>query len=201
MATKLRVNLFSESLLPAKLRLSFARLCQGALLLLIVMLSANLVSYVFVSDLTQQKAQLSIQNKEHNRIKNQLEQQVINRKASSVLVAEVDLLTQQLELKRRLLGELGNVQKMTSLGYSSLLTDLATVADNKIWLNRIYVVDGRFEFEGFSSDPLSVPLWVDRLQQVKTLKGQHFSTLTMSRGEGEPLSFVLRSRSDEEATQ
>ncbi len=201
MATKLRVNLFSESLLPPKLRLSFARLCLGALALLILMLVANLIGYVCVNDLTEQKKALSQVKQEQTKIKNQLEQQVINYKASAGLVEEVELLSQQVELKRRLLGELGSLQQATSVGYSSLLTDLATVANNKVWLQRIYVNEGQFEFEGFSSDPFSVPLWVDRLKHVETLKGQNFSTLTMSRGEDKPLSFILRSQVDEGAAQ
>ncbi len=198
---KLRVNLFSESLLPPKLKLSFARMCIGALALFILMLTANIISYVCVSDLTEQKKALVAEKQKISKEKDKLEQQVINHKPSETLVAEVDLLSQQILLKQRLLSELGNLQQVTSLGYSSLLTDLATVANNNIWLQRIYVTEGQFEFEGFSSDPSSVPLWVDRLKHVETLKGQKFSTLTMSRGEDKPLSFVLRSQVDKEAAQ
>jgi Tfp pilus assembly protein PilN len=201
MASKLRVNLFHVSLLPPKLRLSLVKLVQLTLGLLVLLLIVNLISYLSVSDLAQQKSALVLQKTNYDQQKSQLEQQIATRSASPMLVAEVNLLTQQLEVKERLLGELGHVEVLTSRGYSSLLTDLASVADNSIWLNRIHVIEDRFEFEGYTSAPLNVSLWVERLKQVKTLKGQTFSTLTMKRGDNEPLSFVLRSRVLEESPQ
>ncbi len=201
MTTKLRVNLFSESLLPPKLRLSFARLCQGILGLFVLMLVINIISYVRVSNLVDQKNALSLVKQEKTQTKDRLEQQVFNKKASANLVAEVEMLSQQIELKHRLLGELGNLEQMTSFGYSSLLTDLATVATDKVWLQRIHVSDGRFEFDGFSREPANIPVWVERLKHVETLKGQSFSTLTMNRGEDKPLAFTLRSRIDKEASK
>ncbi|QYJ86500.1 PilN domain-containing protein [Shewanella mesophila] len=201
MTPKLRVNLFNQSLLPPKLRVSFVKLTQLTLGLVVLLLIANLISYLSVADLTQQKSTLLQQKTSYDQQKSQLEIDIAARAASPALVAEVDLMAQQLEVKRRLLGELGNVQALTSRGYSSLLTDLARVADSSIWLRRIHVIEDQFEFEGYSRAPLNVPQWVERLKQVDTLKGQAFSTLTMSRGEGEPLSFILRSRVVEESTQ
>ena len=201
MTAKLRVNLFNESLLPPKLRLSFVKLTQLTLGLVALLLIANLISFVSVTDLTQQKSTLLQQKTSYDKQKSQLETEIAARAASPALVAEVDLMAQQLEVKRRLLGELDNVQALTSRGYSSLMTDLARVADSSIWLSRIHVIEDKFEFEGYSSAPLNVPQWVERLKQVDTLKGQAFSTLTMSRGEDEPLSFILRSRVVEESTQ
>lgn len=201
MAQKLRVNLFHPSLLPPQLRLSFARLCQVAIAVGLLLLIANGITYWSVNRLQQQHTQLSAQKADYDRQKLQLEQQLGARGASPTLVAKVDLVTQQLELKRQLLGELGQVQALTSHGYSSLLTDLASVADSRTWLTRIQIMEKQVIFEGYSSAPQDVPRWVERLKQVDTLKGQAFSTLTISRGEGEPLSFVLRSEAAKESSQ
>ncbi|WP_110455691.1 PilN domain-containing protein [Shewanella algidipiscicola] len=201
MTQKLRVNLFHPSLLPHQLRLSFTRLCQVTLVLACLLLLASGITYWSVDHLQQQHAQLSGQKVDYDRQKAQLEQQIAARSASSNLVARVDLVTQQLELKRQLLGELGHVQALTSHGYSSLLTDLASVADSSTWLTRIQVMEKQFIFEGYSSAPQDVPRWVERLKRVDTLKGQAFSTLTINRGEEEPLSFVLRSEASKEPNQ
>ncbi|GIU43616.1 PilN domain-containing protein [Shewanella algidipiscicola] len=201
MTQKLRVNLFHPSLLPHQLRLSFTRLCQVTLVLACLLLLASGITYWSVDHLQQQHAQLSGQKVDYDRQKAQLEQQIAARSASSNLVARVDLVTQQLELKRKLLGELGHVQALTSHGYSSLLTDLASVADSSTWLTRIQVMEKQFIFEGYSSAPQDVPRWVERLKRVDTLKGQAFSTLTINRGEEEPLSFVLRSEASKEPNQ
>lgn len=201
MTQKLRVNLFHPSLLPHQLRLSFTRLCLVTLVLACLLLLASGITYWSVDHLQQQHAQLSGQKVDYDRQKAQLEQQIAARSASSNLVARVDLVTQQLELKRQLLGELGHVQALTSHGYSSLLTDLASVADSSTWLTRIQVMEKQFIFEGYSSAPQDVPRWVERLKRVDTLKGQAFSTLTINRGEEEPLSFVLRSEASKEPNQ
>lgn len=201
MTQKLRVNLFHPSLLPHQLRLSFTRLCQVTLVLACLLLLASGITYWSVDHLQQQHSQLSGQKVDYDRQKAQLEQQIAARSASSNLVARVDLVTQQLELKRQLLGELGHVQALTSHGYSSLLTDLASVADSSTWLTRIQVMEKQFIFEGYSSAPQDVPRWVERLKRVDTLKGQAFSTLTINRGEEEPLSFVLRSEASKEPNQ
>ena len=194
MNPKLRVNLYTASLLPPALRLSFARLSQLALGLLVLMLVANSLAYFNLNSLEADKAKLLEDKRAFDQQKAQLEQAIAQRSAS----AEVDLLSQQVELKRLLLGELSQVENLTSKGYSPLLTGLAQVTDDQLWLSRIQVKQDQFVFEGFSAVPNAVPLWLARLQGVEPLKGQAFSTLTMNRGDLQPLGFVLRSQRDEE---
>ena len=198
MNPKLRVNLYTASLLPPRLRLSFTRLLQLGFGLFVLMLAANLLAYVQLGSLETEKAQLLTEKAAFDQQKAQLEQAIAQRSASQALVQEVDLLSQQVELKRLLLGELTHVETLTSKGYSPLLTGLARVTDDKLWLSRIQVSENQFVFEGFSAAPNAVPLWLARLQGVEPLKGQAFSTLTMNRGDKQPLGFVLRSKRDEE---
>ncbi|ASJ95437.1 PilN domain-containing protein [Shewanella marisflavi] len=198
MNPKLRVNLYNASLLPPAQRLSFARLTQLALGLLVLMLTANLLAYFNLNSLESDKAQLLEHKRAFDQQKAQLEQAIAKRRASAELVQEVDLLSQQVELKRLLLGELSQVESLTSKGYSPLLIGLAQVTDDQLWLSRIQVKQDQFVFEGFSAAPNAVPLWLARLQGVEPLKGQAFSTLTMNRGDKQPLGFVLRSQRDEE---
>ncbi|ABO22258.1 PilN domain-containing protein [Shewanella loihica] len=198
MNPKLRVNLFTASLLPPRLRLSFRRLLQLGFGLFVLLLAANLLAYLHLGSLEADKHQLLSDKAAFDQQKAQLEQAIAKRSASQALVQQVDLLSQQVELKRLLLGELSHVETLTSKGYSPLLTGLARVTDDQLWLSRIQVQEDQFVFEGFSAAPNAVPLWLARLQGVEPLKGQTFSTLTMNRGEKQPLGFVLRSKRDEE---
>lgn len=198
MNPKLRVNLFTASLLPPRLRLSFRRLLQLGFGLFVLLLAANLLAYLHLGSLEADKHQLLSDKAAFDQQKAQLEQAIAKRSASQALVQQVDLLSQQVELKRLLLGELSHVETLTSKGYSPLLTGLARVTDDQLWLSRIQVQEDKFVFEGFSAAPNAVPLWLARLQGVEPLKGQTFSTLTMNRGEKQPLGFVLRSKRDEE---
>ncbi|MXR69295.1 fimbrial assembly protein [Shewanella sp. JBTF-M18] len=198
MNPKLRVNLYTASLLPPRLRLSFMRLLQLGFGLLVFLLAANLLAYLHLGSLETDKHQLLSDKAAFDQEKAQLEQAIAKRSASQALVQQVDLLSQQVELKRLLLGELSHVETLTSKGYSPLLTGLARVTDDQLWLSRIQVQEDQFVFEGYSAAPNAVPLWLARLQGVEPLKGQAFSTLTMNRGDKQPLGFVLRSKRDEE---
>ncbi len=198
MNSKLRVNLFTASLLPPRLRLSFMRLLQLGFGLFVLLLAANLLAYLHLGSLEADKHRLLSDKAAFDQQKAQLEQAIAKRSASQALVQQVDLLSQQVELKRLLLGELSHVETLTSKGYSPLLTGLARVTDDQLWLSRIQVQEDQFVFEGFSAAPNAVPLWLARLQGVEPLKGQAFSTLTMNRGDKQPLGFVLRSKRDEE---
>ncbi|WP_394203825.1 PilN domain-containing protein [Shewanella waksmanii] len=201
MSQKLRVNLLNASLLPKQLRLSFQRLAVGSMVFLGVFLLAILIAWQSVSGLQADRAKLERTKRDFDQQKSQLEAQLAARQPDSKLVDTVDLKGQQLELKRMLLKELSQREALTSKGYSMLLTDLASVADSSIWLSRIRVDEDKYVFEGYSADPSGVPRWVERLRTTETLKGHAFASMTMSRGEGQPLAFTLTSDAIEEPQQ
>lgn len=190
---KLRVNLYSELLFPAEIRLSFLRLNQLLLSVVLVLLLSSALAYGLVDKLGSVKSDSQQTKATLDARKLELEDQLAQRQPSAPLVAEVELKAQQLELKQMLIGKLSQQQAFTSLGYSPLMTDLASVADRSIWLNRIQVNENRYIFEGYTSNPKSVPNWIDRLKTTSTLKGHSFASMTMLQGEDQPLAFRLTS--------
>ncbi|WP_350431980.1 fimbrial assembly protein [Shewanella sp. H8] len=131
--------------------------------------------------------------------KNQLEQQIAERKPDAKLVAKVELERQRLDLNKLLKDKLSQMDMLISQGYSPMLTDLAAVADNSLWLSHITIEQQsndvqRIEFEGYGRNPQSIPLWIDKLKNTATLKGYAFSAMTMDRGEAQPLAFKLISQ-------
>ncbi|ACJ27316.1 Conserved hypothetical protein [Shewanella piezotolerans WP3] len=197
---KLRVNLYSESLFPTELRLSFLRLNQVLAGLVIALLLGSAIAYGVVSSLESEKNELQHAKALLDEQKVELEDEIAKRKPSATLVAEVELKAQQLELKQMLIGKLSQQEELTSYGYSPLMTDLASVADRSIWLNRIQVKENRYIFEGYTSNPQSVPNWIERLKTTTTLKGHAFASMTMSLGEDQPLAFKLTSDTMEAIT-
>ncbi|MFT5790637.1 MAG: Tfp pilus assembly protein PilN, partial [Shewanella sp.] len=190
---KLRINLYSESLFPAQLRLSFLKLNQVLAGLVLVLVLSSALAYGFVSSLQSEKDELQQAKVAFDARKAELEDELAKRQPSASLVAEVELKAQQLELKQMLMGKLSQQEALTSFGYSPLMTDLASVADRSIWLNRIQVNENRYIFEGYTASPQSVPNWIDRLKTTTTLKGHAFASMTMSLGEDQPLAFKLTS--------
>ena len=201
MTMKTRINLYSESLLPAELRLSFKRAALGLIILLVLCVVGSTLSYVLVLGLESDHVELTSKKKSLDLEKTDLEAKIAQRLPDAKLVAKVDLLAQQIELKRLLLVELTKREALTSHGYSPLMEDLARVANASIWLNRFQVEEDNFVFEGFTASAHSVPLWVDRLKMTETLKGQAFASMTMNRGDVQPLSFTLTTTAHTEANQ
>lgn len=190
---KLRVNLYSDTLFPPELRLSFVKLSQVLLGLVVVLLLSSLLVFGFNAKLESEKNALMITKQRLDSEKKDLEAALAKRGPSEDLVAEVTLKAQQLELKQKLFGKLSQQEMLTSYGYSPLMTDLASVANASIWLNRIQVNENRYIFEGYTASPESVPLWIDRLKTTTTLKGHAFASMTMSLGDNQPLAFKLTS--------
>ena len=190
---KLRVNLYSESLFPTELRLSFLRLNQVLVALVLILLLGSALAYGFVTSLESEKNALQHSKTQLDEQKAELEDEIAKRQPSPTLVAEVELKAQQLELKQMLIGKLSQQEELTSYGYSRLMTDLASVADRSIWLNRIQVNENRYVFEGFTASPQSVPNWIERLKTTTTLKGHAFASMTMTLGDDQPLAFKLTS--------
>ncbi|MCL1142089.1 PilN domain-containing protein [Shewanella gaetbuli] len=199
---KSRVNLYSAALLPPKQRLHFKALTMAVVGL---MMLSGLVYGLSALQLSQTQDELKVLNQQKSTLtsqKDELEIQVSKRMANPELVAKVAREEQRLTLKRLLKDELNNRTALISQGYSPLLTELAMVADNSIWLSRIHLNEQHIEFEGFGLQPSSVPRWVDRLKMADTLKGYAFASMTMDRGEDQPLAFKLTSAPDtKEATE
>lgn len=190
---KTRVNLYSASLLPPKQRLTFSRLVVAVVA--VVGLSALLYGFSWyqVNQLKDQQRQASITKAQQSQLKEQLETQIAQRMPNNELVAQVELQSQRLELKKLLKDELAQRTALISQGYSPILTDLASVSDGSVWLSRIYFNQQHIEFEGFGQQPYSIPLWIERLKTADTLKGFAFAAMTMDRGEDQPLAFKLTS--------
>lgn len=192
--TKLRVNLYSPNLLPPKQRLTLTNLTAATIGLLGLFLLSGLYSYWQLTRLEDDKQVASAQKAQFDQQKATLEAQIAARVPDQVLVDRVDLETQQIELKRLLMSELSVRATLTSRGFATVLTDLATVADTSVWLNHIVLYEHEVMFAGFAEHPQSIPLWVSKLKTTQTLKGQAFSSMTMDRGDEQPLAFTLSSQ-------
>ncbi|MGX9461680.1 PilN domain-containing protein [Shewanella sp. A14] len=196
---KTSVNLYSADLLPKKQKLTLFRM----ILVLTIFCGCSAVLYgvgLWHTDELQALTQLENSKKSSlNSQKSNLEQQIAARKPNADLVAKVELEQQRLDMKTMLKDELSQRNTLISKGYSSMLTDLAAVADANVWLSHITVeqqngIAQRIEFEGYGRNPQSIPLWIDKLKNTLTLKGYAFSAMTMDRGEGQPLAFKLISQ-------
>lgn len=195
---KSRVNLYSATLLPPELRLTFAKLMTYVAGLVLLCILVGAYGYWQLGQSEQALQQASQQKQQLEQQKAVLEAQIAARKPDPALVARVELESQQLELKQLLISELALRSALTSRGFAPVLKDLAQVSDARVWLSRIVINEQNVMFEGFADHPQSIPLWVGKLKTTNTLKGQAFSSMTMDRGDDKPLAFTLTSETLEE---
>nr|WP_220493841.1 fimbrial assembly protein [Shewanella sp. SG41-4] len=186
-------------MLPTKQRLTFARMMLALAFLTGCCAILYMVGLWHTDELQKLNQQASNTKNSLTNQKAQLEQQIALRKPNADLVAKVELEQQRLDLKKLLKDELSQRKTLISQGYSPMLTDLAVVADSNVWLSHITIEQQdtnaqRIEFEGYGRNPQSIPLWIDKLKTIPTLKGYAFSAMTMDRGEAQPLAFKLISQ-------
>ncbi|MDF0535222.1 PilN domain-containing protein [Shewanella sp. A32] len=195
--SKTRVNLFSPELLPAKLRLSFAKTVSLSLLLVLLGAVALILGWWQQQTLQQQLQTVQQQNAALEQQKTALQQALAKHQPDSLLQQQVTQLTQEHQLKSLLLTELDKREQFKSVGFTDMLQELAQVADGSIWLSHIQFEPPKLLFEGYTLKPENVPHWVARLSHTDSFQGKAFASMTMNRGEHQPLAFKLTTDSKE----
>jgi Tfp pilus assembly protein PilN len=199
--SKTRVNLFSAELLPAKLRLSFARTIIISLVLLLLG-GGILISIWWQQQQINQRLQtVQQQNNVLEQQKDSLQQALAKHQPAVTLQAKVSQMTQEQQLKTLLLNELTKREQFKSSGFTNMLQELAAVADGSVWLSHIRLAPESLLFEGYTLKPENVPNWVVRLGDTDSFKGKAFAAMTMNRGEQPPLAFRLTTAAPEAEKQ
>lgn len=199
--SKTRINLYSAELLPAKLRLSFARTLLFSLGLLLLGGVFLAFGWWQQQQVNQQLQTLQQQNATLEQQKNSLQQALSKHQPDAALQAKLSQMTQELQLKTLLLTELAKREQFKSSGFTNMLEELAKVADGSVWLSHIHLAPQNLLFEGYTLKPENVPNWVVRLSDTESFKGKAFASMTMNRGEQQPLAFRLTTAAKEAEKQ
>ncbi len=188
---KTRVNLYSETLLPKKLVLSFHKLSLLLALLLGVAIVAVSTLY-WQSQQVMQQLNVAIQTSaDFEQERQQLEQQLAVHKPANKWVMKVDQQRKLLNIKNRLLDELSQRKEVQSESYAQLLTELAETADGGSWLTHIQIDENNLQLAGDAIEAVAVPRWLERLQTTDTLSGRKFDGVKFTRKKEGVISFEL----------
>ena len=191
---KLSVNLYSASLLPKKLRLSFFRLT-----LVVIILPCIAALYSAMSFMTQQKleAQLNTATLQQQHLMNEqdaLKQRLELHKPAADLVYQLAKTKTKLELTRQLSFKVSNTEQHQSQSYQALLEDLAQTADGSIWLTNIDVDGQHINLTGETQKAAAVPAWIKRLSGTESLADVSFNQLLINREQNNVLHFRINSQ-------
>lgn len=175
---KQQVNLFSVSLLPLKPVLPLSALLR--LVLIILALSAALLVAFHLYG-KQQQQQLLVVQQQQQQLQAQaelLQQALIQRTPNQGLVQQRDALQGTLQQQRLLLQFLALRQQSTAQ-FSKILSHLVTIDQPQIWLSRFVLEPQQSFWQGFTSAPGTVALWLEQLAQLEQLKGQQFQQIQL----------------------
>ncbi|MGB0892853.1 MAG: PilN domain-containing protein [Parashewanella sp.] len=178
---KNRINLYSESLLPQKLRLSFTRLLTLCVLLGLVLAASAAYLNHQLEQLNQSVAvaeQLKIANQSQVDL---FEQELGALMPSPKLVEQVELRQKQLKVKDQLISKLSDRNDIRSKSYLGLLTDLAKSTNGDIWLTQFSENEDKLLLKGRTRNPAAVPHWIDNLRHTQSFSGRSFGAIRLSR--------------------
>lgn len=189
---KTRINLYTAALQPVKekLPLSTSLSIVAATILLSIIVYAGLYWLVNTESQHQQQLQQDLI----------VEQGRLSTQAAALgkvndnkqLLAEIEQVKTQIRNKKRVLAVIGD-QTANNGGFTKLLLALAQVSDQKVWLTAIKSQQGALMLSGSAKKSQDIPKWVARLNQVKQLKGETFTSLTMERDDA-VINFVLNNQ-------
>lgn len=188
---KFRVNLYPQELRPRYelITLSFV-FCIWILAIGLVggiwwYASDQLVQWQSLDSSQEQRLQA-----ERTNLRNQA--QLMHQEPSETLAQRVVELQKQVALRQQILSLLQK-QHQPNGGYAALMLDLAKYHHDKVWLNRIRVVDDQLLLQGGTTEGNAVPDWLAQLAQSPNFHGQEFATIQLNRDEQDNLQFMLSS--------
>lgn len=177
---KQRINLYQSSLKPQQETLALSSLFGLLVLVLVVsMLAWGGLQW-------QQRQQIQVNKQAEQQLNRQqeqlglLQQTLLQRQPSTVLVSERDQLKRRVEQQIALQHYLSAQQARTDYAFSVVLQQLVDADINSVWLTHFKLRPGSSELRGLTLKPAAVPGWLESLRHFDYFKGQRFNELRLS---------------------
>ncbi|MBD1391081.1 PilN domain-containing protein [Neiella sp. HB171785] len=196
---KNQIDLFSADLVPRQLRINFRLVAISWAAAAVLLIVASLISG-WINGFTEQELV------EANRVKNGLNQQHQNlmsahkaRTVSAELTVALEQAQREIRIKQQLLKLVADGERSQAKPYSTLMRDLASINEPRLWLQAIQINGDQLAISGLASDAEAVPAWLSQVGAKSYLSNQTFNQLTIA--EQEHLhSFTIRSQPDNQSS-
>jgi len=199
MTIKTSINLLQSELFPEKQLLTLPRMVGLWLIVLTVMIAWALINdYQYRNTLKQHQQS----KKEHNRqstLVADLEKQLANRKADTILTDKLHTLKLLLQHKHALHSKLTDSKLTFVSGFAMAMDELSAMHHDDIRLQGITIRNDDMHFTGLAKNPEAVPAWLDGFQQSLLLSGKSFVGFKLSKNDDNITEFVVSSKVDKGA--
>lgn len=186
------INLFQQDMIPEQpwLTLSRVLLVVAVLLFMLGVWKVGLVlqANTLGSNVEAQRTILTEQQQELTRLTERLHAQA----PSAELQSDVNRLENEVATRQYLLAEFQRRGQIQQHDYAGLLTDLALLHREGVWLTRIHQERGRVNLHGYAVSASVLPAWMQSFSESKVLSERRFNMVELKRDNRELLSFVLQ---------
>lgn len=192
---KSTMNLYQEQFHPHFIWMTLSHLFVTCVVIgaIVVALDLTLRSELesVNSQLTQKQATLTQQKA----VFDEMTDALAKRTEDPELIALLSSLTSNIQGKEALLARLEELSKQQSNSFSEMMTSLAKIDENELWLTRIQVVDNDLSLKGVITSPDALPLWIKRLSDTDYFVERTFREAHISRDQ-QQLVFSLATKKE-----
>ncbi len=186
------INLFQQDLIPEQPWLNFTRVLLGIIIVCAVLVAWKATVMLQVQGLQSQiNVQRSALANEQQQLA-QISEQLRAQQPSSELKAEVNRLETEVLMRQFLLAEFQRRGQIKQQDYAELLTDLAILHREGVWLTRIHQDRNRLNLHGHSVNASILPQWMQSFKTSTVLSERRFNMVELKRDSRDLLSFVLQ---------
>lgn len=188
---KHNINLFKADIIPERPWLTLPRL----LIVLLIIVGTLLLVKGYLSLQqnrlnTELQQQMSLRSELQNESA-QLTRQVASLRTDPRLESQVMTLDAEIRIRQSLIAEFQRRGQMTRQDYAGLLTDLAKIDHEGLWLTRIQQRQGQIRLHGLTVDASYLPAWMQGFNNSSMLSQRQFNMVTLKRDQQQLLSFEL----------
>lgn len=189
------INLFQQDLIPEQPWLTLPRVFIVILVLCAVLgvwkAGLMLQTSALESQVEAQRTLLNEQQQQLATLSDQLRTQAPN----PALEADVGRLENQVATRQYLLAEFRRRGQIKQHDYAGLLTDLALLHRDGVWLTRIHQDRDQLNLHGHAVNASILPQWMQSFKESTVLSERRFNMVELKRDNRELLSFVLQGSS------
>ena len=187
------INLLQIGLLPAKALWTLNRVVAIWLVTLLVMLALILIVKMQVSSLTAQyQAVDSLKSIQELQLKD-LEAAISSNRKDAALLEQLNTVKLLIANKQSLHLQLTDPTQTYSAGFSSAMTELASLHNPNISLQRVTLGNGNMTFSGIARTPDAVPSWLSGFESSTFLSGESFVNFSLTENKDQITEFFVSS--------
>lgn len=194
---KFTINLLQPELLPKHPLLTLSKVVGIWGLLLVIMIAWGGYSQLTTEQLAQNYQQLSQQQQQQQKLLDELQQKVSSNRADANLMERLATLKLVLINKKDLHRQLTDQSQTFAAGYSSAMTELATLHHKDISLKQVQISQGQLFFKGLAKQPDIVPKWLAGFESSTFLSGKNFTHFSLSENDQGLTEFSVSSTGDD----